>query len=268
VKSSLRNFLAELLCHALTTPVKLGDLLWMVGFCTIADREHSPMVPVDFLEPELSRLEEEGRSCGLNLPARSFPKFLQLVYEGKPVSSERWSEGQRDRGAFMIRWNADTSLPVHSLRLLSDTYWSIVLELKPNETIVFGDLERLLKIGGGLFNRGLFFEFHELLEEPWFRARGLQKQFLQGIIQIAVGFYRLQARKLRGCLQLLREGEEKMAPLAPVFLGLDVREFLDGIAACRAMIARLGEQAPDQFDWASIPLMRSVPDTRGIDPRD
>ncbi|MBI3014062.1 MAG: DUF309 domain-containing protein [Candidatus Tectomicrobia bacterium] len=125
-----------------------------------------------------------------------------------------------------------------------------------------------MRIGAGLFNHGLFFEFHELLEESWSRAQEPEKQFLQALIQIAVGFYRLQARKVRGCLQLLREGEEKAGPLAPACLGLEVREFLGGIAACRSAIARLGERAPDEFDWASIPFMRSVHTSPGIASRD
>jgi len=268
MNSSLRNFAAELLCHALATPDRLGDLLWWVGFCTVADREHSPTVSAASLEKEVSRREEEARERGLMVPERSLPEFFQLVHAGAAAPSEQWPEVQRNPGAFSIHWNSAPIPPVHSLRLLSEVYWDILLEIKPRKKIVPTDLEKLLTIGAGLFNHGLFFEFHELLEEPWSRAQGPEKQFLQGLIQIAVGFYRLQARKVRGCLQLLREGEGKAAPFAPACLGLEVQEFLAGIAACRGAVARLGERAPDEFDWASIPLMRPVSASPAMVPRD
>ena len=37
------------------------------------------------------------------------------------------------------------------------------------------------------FNRQLFFECHETLEELWLEERGEDRKFYQGIIQIAAG---------------------------------------------------------------------------------
>ena len=43
-----------------------------------------------------------------------------------------------------------------------------------------------------LFNTGLFFEVHELLEPCWMRAEPPVKAFLQGLIQIAAGLHHEQ----------------------------------------------------------------------------
>lgn len=57
-----------------------------------------------------------------------------------------------------------------------------------------------------LFDAGLFFEVHELLEPYWLRAEGAGREALQGLIQIAVGFQHLVNGNLEGAHMLLEEG--------------------------------------------------------------
>ena len=42
-----------------------------------------------------------------------------------------------------------------------------------------------------LFDGRLYFEVHELLEPYWLRAAGRERETLQGLIQVAVGFHHL-----------------------------------------------------------------------------
>jgi predicted metal-dependent hydrolase len=53
------------------------------------------------------------------------------------------------------------------------------------------DDRRLLARGMAEFNAGLFFECHDTLEEVWSGVRGPSRDFFQGLIQVAVGFYHL-----------------------------------------------------------------------------
>ena len=48
-----------------------------------------------------------------------------------------------------------------------------------------------------LFGARLYFEVHERLEPYWLRARGADRQALQGLIQVAVGFHHLGAQDLQ-----------------------------------------------------------------------
>jgi predicted metal-dependent hydrolase len=48
---------------------------------------------------------------------------------------------------------------------------------------------RLLSDAADLFNRKLYFECHELLEDAWRESRGEEKQFLQGLIMLSVAMY-------------------------------------------------------------------------------
>lgn len=60
-----------------------------------------------------------------------------------------------------------------------------------------------------LFDAGLYFEVHELLEPYWMRAGGATREALQGLIQIAVGFQHLVNGNLEGARMLLEEGSAK-----------------------------------------------------------
>jgi uncharacterized protein len=68
----------------------------------------------------------------------------------------------------------------------------------------------LIRRGVELFNRGEFFECHEVLEQVWLNAQNERKLFLQGLIQIAVGFYHLRRGNAVGATRLLDAGSSKL----------------------------------------------------------
>ncbi len=72
------------------------------------------------------------------------------------------------------------------------------------------------------FNRQLFFECHETLEEIWLEEHGQDRKFYQGVIQIAAGYFKWQQGVAAGALKLWRMGLEKIEPYGPIYLGIDV----------------------------------------------
>jgi predicted metal-dependent hydrolase len=72
------------------------------------------------------------------------------------------------------------------------------------------------------FNRQLFFECHETLEEIWLEDHGQDRTFYQGIIQIAAGYFKWQQGVPAGALKLWRTGLEKITSYGPVHLGVNV----------------------------------------------
>jgi uncharacterized protein len=68
----------------------------------------------------------------------------------------------------------------------------------------------LIRQGIELFNCGEFFECHEVLEQVWLNAQDERKLFLQGLIQIAVGFYHLRRGNAVGATRLLNAGSSKL----------------------------------------------------------
>lgn len=115
-----------------------------------------------------------------------------------------------------------------------------------------------LQKGSLLFNHHLFFEVHEVLEAQWVQESGAAKLFLQGLIQIAVAFYHRQNRNLRGTLALLQDGLEKITLHQPVFLGVELQEFVSQLEHCRTELLRLGEERCLQFREELIPRLQFV----------
>ncbi len=83
------------------------------------------------------------------------------------------------------------------------------------------DDPRFLK-GIDEFNRQLFFECHETLEEIWLEDHGADRIFYQGIIQIAAGYFKWQQGVPAGALKLWRTGLEKIQPYGPIHLGIHI----------------------------------------------
>jgi predicted metal-dependent hydrolase len=73
------------------------------------------------------------------------------------------------------------------------------------------ELDAALTAAARLFDAGLFFEVHELLEPHWLHARAAARDALQGLIQIAVGWQHLANGNLAGARSLLTEGAARLS---------------------------------------------------------
>jgi len=71
-------------------------------------------------------------------------------------------------------------------------------------------LQKALARAGDLFDAGLYFEVHELLEPHWLRAAGEARRALQGLIQVAVAFHHQAHGNREGTLSRLAEGLAKL----------------------------------------------------------
>jgi predicted metal-dependent hydrolase len=106
-----------------------------------------------------------------------------------------------------------------------------------------------------LFNRGEYWESHELLEGPWREGRS---DFYHGLILYASAFVHVQRGNPRGIVAQLEKAERCLAPYRPVYLGLDVGELLSHSARCRAIVA--AHQGAEPAAWAAlIPPIRLEP---------
>jgi len=82
------------------------------------------------------------------------------------------------------------------------------------------------------FNRGLFYEAHDVLEELWLAQRGGPNHaFYKGLIQFAGAFVHLQKHteqrpRLRPSAALLKLARANLAPYAPRHEQLDVTAML------------------------------------------
>ena len=73
-----------------------------------------------------------------------------------------------------------------------------------------------LREGLDAFNRRDFFACHELLETAWKAAPRPIKPYLQGLIQVACGYYKLESGLVPPALRLFRRGLVNLAPCIPL----------------------------------------------------
>ncbi|WP_373532987.1 DUF309 domain-containing protein [Vampirovibrio sp.] len=75
--------------------------------------------------------------------------------------------------------------------------------------------EATLEAAIALFNRQQFFECHEVLEDLWRPLpAGPEKTFLQGLLQLGVGYYHWQRGNPVGAKSKLQAGLEKLEVVA------------------------------------------------------
>lgn len=81
-----------------------------------------------------------------------------------------------------------------------------------------------------LFNSGAFFDAHEVWEDVWRDAEGLEKRFLQGLIQVAVAFHHYSTGNLAGASSVLERARKNIAECPAEFGGIDLIALLESVA--------------------------------------
>lgn len=80
-------------------------------------------------------------------------------------------------------------------------------------------------VGVGHFNRGEYFEAHEVWEDVWRDCPAADRRFYQGLIQAAVAVYHFQRNNHAGAARLFQSGKRYMEVYRPVHSGLDIDRF-------------------------------------------
>lgn len=76
------------------------------------------------------------------------------------------------------------------------------------------------------FNARAFFEAHDTLEDAWMDLRGEYRLFLQGLIQLSIGYYHLTCENYTGADHLLTRGLEKLRTYPSPTCGVELAPLL------------------------------------------
>ena len=94
-----------------------------------------------------------------------------------------------------------------------------------------------------LFNDGTFFEAHEVWEDVWRASVPPEKQFLQGLIQVAVALHHHGKGNLAGARSLLARGSRNLTGYPEGFGGIQLVRLLESLEQWRNALAE-GKPVP------------------------
>ena len=103
------------------------------------------------------------------------------------------------------------------------------------------------------FNDGYYFESHETLEDLWMVTPWPERQFFQGIIQLAAAYVHFARREYPGILKLLDAAAEKIAPFRSSCFGVDTESLLREVNSARDEFWTLGEERFLTYDESRRP---------------
>jgi predicted metal-dependent hydrolase len=93
-----------------------------------------------------------------------------------------------------------------------------------------------LERGLELIRDGAYFEAHEELEDEWRVAPGPERDFLQGLVHVAVAWLHAERGNRNGCERQLEKAERRLAGYRPSHRGVDVGLVLDDVGRARELV--------------------------------
>jgi predicted metal-dependent hydrolase len=94
-----------------------------------------------------------------------------------------------------------------------------------------------LERGLELIRAGAYFEAHEELEDEWREAPEPERDFLQGLVHVAVAWYQAGRGNRPGCERQLEKAMRRLGPYRPSHRGVDVDAVLASVAEAQATVA-------------------------------
>lgn len=106
------------------------------------------------------------------------------------------------------------------------------------------------------YNAGYWFESHETLEDLWMVTPLPDREFFQGVIQLAAAWVHFARGEYPGILKLLTAARARVAPFSPAHRSVDVGRLVEEIARAEEAVRSLGPEHFRRLDREMIPLIR------------
>ena len=93
-----------------------------------------------------------------------------------------------------------------------------------------------LERGLALIRAGAYFEAHEELEDEWREAPAGERDFLQGLVHVAVAWHHAGRGNRPGCERQLAKAVRRLSPYQPAHRGVDVATVLEGVGRAQTLV--------------------------------
>lgn len=120
-------------------------------------------------------------------------------------------------------------------------------------------IAKSIQRGRELFNKREFFEAHEIWEDDWRDSQMEDRHLLQGLIQVAAGFYKLQKGMPSGTFKLLAKSVSHLAEVPEDFYGLDLTALMKSAATWEAIAKSMVDEWRTDYDADALPRLEYKP---------
>ena len=103
------------------------------------------------------------------------------------------------------------------------------------------------------FNQEEFYACHDILEAIWLESAELNRNFYQGILQIAVACYHLNHQNWQGAVTLLGEGIRRLHSYSPDWEGVNIDQLLDDSHQLLEELQKCGIEGFSEFQASAMP---------------
>jgi predicted metal-dependent hydrolase len=93
-----------------------------------------------------------------------------------------------------------------------------------------------LQEGLELIRKGAYFEAHEELEDEWREAPAAERDFLQGLVHVAVAWLHAERGNRNGCERQLAKADRRLDSYRPAHRGVDIDALLAAVAEAQRMV--------------------------------
>lgn len=99
-----------------------------------------------------------------------------------------------------------------------------------------------------LFNRGEYFEAHEILEDAWKQDRSAGRELYRSILQVAVAYYQIERGNFVGAVKMFLRVRRWIDPLPNLCRGVQVEQLRQDAEHVRQKLLELGPDKICAFD--------------------
>lgn len=111
------------------------------------------------------------------------------------------------------------------------------------------------------FNKGEYFESHELLEDAWNEDAGPGKELYRAILQIAVAYLQIERGNWRGAVKMFLRVRQWIDPLPDACRGVDVAQLRTDAEAVRLALMATAPEDLNNFDQTLFRPVRYRPES-------
>jgi hypothetical protein len=255
---AIRNRLANLLLGAFENAARREAILRLALFCELCRDRGELRIAAAAFESAWAAQNPEVAAHGHALGAAAELSGLIEVRGGSAMPGDSRAVGSQSAGTSWYEPHPDMLPFLAAVGERVRIYADVVLQVEEewNAFARLDPLRRGVAEAATCFNAGLFFEAHEHLEGYWRElAPTPTKRFVQGLIQISVGFHHAMRGSYQGAVNQLGKGLSKMGDAPEGALGVDRDRFAREVEATRKEIVSRGRQRMRNAGVQELPRM-------------